>query len=82
MVQPALSLLWCSAMEIQGIKNSPFSIVSIRMWIEDVHLIPGLAQWFKEPILSRAVAQFTDVAQIQHCCGCGVGLKLQLRFNP
>ena len=24
----------------------------------------------------------TDVARIWHCCGCGIGQQLQLRFNP
>ena len=24
----------------------------------------------------------TDVAQISHCCGCGVGQQLQLQFDP
>ena len=32
-------------------------------------LIPGLAQWVKDPAV---------VAQILCCCGCGVGQWLQL----
>ena len=35
-------------------------------------LIPGLTQWVKEPVLLQAAAQVTEVAQIWHCCGCGV----------
>ena len=44
--------------------------------------IPGLAQWVKDPTLPSTVMQVTDVAQILHCCGSGVGQQLQLRFNP
>ena len=45
---------------------------------EDVGLIPDLAQWVEDLALPQAVAQVTDVAQIWHCCGCGVGQQLQL----
>ena len=37
---------------------------------DDVGSIPGLAQWVKSLALAWAVV---DVAQILHCCGCGVG---------
>ena len=36
---------------------------------EDVGSIPGLIQYSKDPV----VVQVTDAAQIQHCCGLGVG---------
>ena len=38
--------------------------------------------WVKGLALPWAVVQVTDLAQILHCCGCGVGQQLQLRFNP
>ena len=45
-------------------------------------LIPGLIQWVRDLALPLAVVYVADVAAILHCCGCGVGLKLQLLFNP
>ena len=59
----------------QRIKNS----TSIH---DNVGLIPGLAQWVKDPALLQAVVQVTDAAQILCCCGCGVRWQLQLRFDP
>ena len=49
---------------------------------EDVSLIPGLAQWVKDPVLMWAVVQVTDAAQSPRCCSCGVGRQLQLWLDP
>ena len=45
---------------------------------EDVGLIPGLNQWFKDPALLQAAAWVVDAAQISDCCCCGISQKLQL----
>ena len=37
--------------------------------------ISALTQWVKDPVL---LCTLEDVAQIWHCCGCGVGQQLQL----
>ena len=44
----------------------------------DTGLIPSLAQWVKYLSLLRTEVWVTDVAVILHCCGCTVGLQLQL----
>ena len=49
---------------------------------EDVGLIPGLARWVEDLALLCVVVQVADVAQIPHCCGCGVGQQVQLQFDP
>ena len=49
---------------------------------EDVYSTPGLDQWARDLALPRAEVQATDTAQIQSCCGCGVGRWLQLPFDP
>ena len=46
---------------------------------EDVGLIPGLAQWIKDP---WAVVQVEEVARIPGSCGCGIGWQLQLWLDP
>ena len=44
---------------------------------EDVGSIPGLTVWVKNPTLQSTAVLVSDVAQIWHWCGCGVGLQLQ-----
>ena len=44
--------------------------------------IPGLTQWVKDPVLPWAVVKVTEVAQIRHCCGSGIGWEQQLWFDP
>ena len=49
---------------------------------KDVGSIPGLTLWVKDPAMLQAAAQVTDMPWIQCFFGCGVGLQLQLQFNP
>ena len=43
---------------------------------EDANLIPGLAQWVKDPVWLQIVATVADAARILSCCGCGVCWQL------
>ena len=45
---------------------------------EAVGLIPGPTQWVKGELWCRSQMQLRSGC----CCGCGVGQKLKLRFNP
>ena len=49
---------------------------------EDSDSISGLTQWIKDLALLGAVVQVADAAQIPSYCGCGIGWRLQLRFDP
>ena len=49
---------------------------------KDAGLMPGLAQWLKDLALSQAVVWVTETAWIWSCCGCGVGWRLRLQFDP
>ena len=49
---------------------------------EDVGWIHGLAWWIKALALPQAAVYVTDAAWICHCCGCSIGLQLQLWFAP
>ena len=41
-------------------------------------LIPGLAQWVKDPVLPGAMVYVADAARTPHCRGSGVGWWLSI----
>ena len=55
------------------------SVVTTQLVIhEDMGLIPGLAQWVTDEPWYKLQMWLRSL----HCCGCGVGHQLQLRFDP
>ena len=49
---------------------------------EIVGSIQALTQWVKDPALPWAVVWVIDIAQIWHCCGCGVGQAATAPIRP
>ena len=65
---------WSNQSQYWSVRSSHHdSVVTNQTRIHTAGLIPGLAQWVKDPVLPWAVVQVTDVSQIWRCCGCGVG---------
>lgn len=49
---------------------------------ENEELIPGLAQWMKDPVLPEAVLEVADASQIRCCHGCDGGLSWSSNLTP
>ena len=49
---------------------------------EVVGLIPGLAEWVKDPSIAVSCCIGCRPHLDPRCCGCGVGWQLQLRLYP
>ena len=57
-------------------------IMNLTSGHEDVGLVPDLARWVGDLALLGAVVWITHAALIACCCGCDVGLQLQLWMQP
>ena len=56
-----------------GISHCGSAVTNLTSIHEDMGLIPGSAQWVKNPALSQTATEVIDAAWIPHCCGRGVG---------
>ena len=49
----------------------------------DVGSVPGLTQWVKDLVLPRLSCSVgRKCGSDLSCCDCGIGLELQLQFDP
>jgi len=72
-----------------NLKHRLFGVPIVAQWLTNLTRnhdvagsIPGLAQWVGDPVLPWAEVWVADVAQIQCCCGPGIGWQLQLGLDP
>ena len=78
MLSPLLNDVSVIPAVVQWVKN----LTSIQ---EDVDSIPGLTLWDKDPAKAMSCLighRCGSDPAAGRCCGCGIGLQLQLSFDP